>query len=93
MAITLNINDRAIEVPDGSSVLDAINTSGTYIPQLCKDPDMKAIGHAGHASWRSTGCVGTRHRAECPRLMECVSPRRARRYATSVETSFNSPSR
>ena len=44
MAITLNINDRAIEVPDGSSVLDAINTSGTYIPQLCKDPDMKAIG-------------------------------------------------
>ena len=44
MAITLNINDRAVEVPDGSSVLDAVNTSGTYIPQLCKDPDMKAIG-------------------------------------------------
>ena len=44
MAITLNINDRAVQVPDGSSVLDAINTSGTYISQLCKDPDMKAIG-------------------------------------------------
>ena len=44
MTITLNINDRAVEVPDGSSVLDAVNTSGTYIPQLGKDPDMKAIG-------------------------------------------------
>ena len=44
MPITLKVNDRAVQVPDGSSVLDAINTSGTYISQLCKDPDMKAIG-------------------------------------------------
>ena len=44
MPITLTINDHAVQVPDGSSVLDAINTSGTYISQLCKDPDMKAIG-------------------------------------------------
>lgn len=44
MAITLTINGHAVQVPEGSSVLDAINTSGTYISQLCKDPDMKAIG-------------------------------------------------
>ncbi|MEE9534443.1 MAG: molybdopterin-dependent oxidoreductase, partial [Acidimicrobiia bacterium] len=44
MAITLNINDRSVSVPDGASVLDAINASGTYISQLCKDPDMPAIG-------------------------------------------------
>jgi formate dehydrogenase alpha subunit len=44
MTITLSINDAAVEVPDGASVLDAINSSGTYISQLCKDPDMKAIG-------------------------------------------------
>ena len=44
MAISLTINDRPIEVPDGASVLDAVNASGTYVPQLCKDADMKAIG-------------------------------------------------
>ncbi|MCH7653903.1 MAG: molybdopterin-dependent oxidoreductase, partial [Chloroflexi bacterium] len=44
MNIKLSINDTEIEAPDGSSVLDVINASGTYISQLCKDPDMKAIG-------------------------------------------------
>ena len=44
MTITLTINGREVQTPDGSSVLDAINASGTYISQLCKDPDMKAIG-------------------------------------------------
>ena len=29
---------------EGASVLDAVNASGTYISQLCKDPDMKPIG-------------------------------------------------
>ena len=42
--ITLTIDGRRIEVPQGSSVLDAINASGVYVPQLCKDPDMKPIG-------------------------------------------------
>ena len=44
MTITLTINGRALQVSDGASVLDAINSSGTYVPQLCKDPDMKPIG-------------------------------------------------
>ena len=44
MTITLTINGHEVQAPDGSSVLDAINASGTYISQLCKDPDMKAIG-------------------------------------------------
>lgn len=44
MTITLTINGREVQALDGSSVLDAINASGTYISQLCKDPDMKAIG-------------------------------------------------
>ena len=38
------INGKEISVPENSSVLDAINISGTPIAQLCKDPDMKAIG-------------------------------------------------
>ena len=44
MTIALTINDRTVEVPDGASVLDAVNASETYISQLCKDPDMKPIG-------------------------------------------------
>jgi len=44
MSLTIIVNNQPVQVPDGASVLDAINTSGTYIPQLCKDPDMKPIG-------------------------------------------------
>ena len=44
MTITLAVNGYELEVHDGASVLDAINQSGSYIPQLCKDPDMKPIG-------------------------------------------------
>ena len=44
MSVKLSINSREVEAPDGSSVLDAINASGTYVSQLCKDPDMKPIG-------------------------------------------------
>ncbi len=44
MTITLAINGKQVAVNDGASVLDAINQSGAYISQLCKDPDMKPIG-------------------------------------------------
>ena len=44
MTITLRIDDSEVQVRDGATVLDAINASGTYISQLCKDPDMEAIG-------------------------------------------------
>ena len=44
MSITLTINGNEVEVNEGASVLDAVNQSGTYISQLCKDPDMKPIG-------------------------------------------------
>ena len=44
MTITLAINGNQVTVNDGASVLDAINQSGGYISQLCKDPDMKPIG-------------------------------------------------
>ena len=40
----LTINGKQIEVPEGSSVLDAINESGIYISQLCKDSRMDPIG-------------------------------------------------
>ena len=44
MTTTLTINGSPVQVHDGATVLDAINQSGTYISQLCKDPDMKPIG-------------------------------------------------
>ncbi len=44
MTTTLTINGSPVQVHDSATVLDAINQSGTYISQLCKDPDMKPIG-------------------------------------------------
>lgn len=44
MPIALTVNGARVTVPDGASVLDAVNASGTYLSQLCKDPDMKPIG-------------------------------------------------
>ena len=42
--IDITVNGKHVSIDDSSSVLDAINSSGTSIPQLCKDPDMKPIG-------------------------------------------------
>ena len=44
MSISLTVNGNQVQVPAGASVLDAVNASDTYLSQLCKDPDMKAIG-------------------------------------------------
>ncbi len=44
MTVTITINDQQVEAEEGSSILQAVNRSGTYIPQLCKDPGMNAIG-------------------------------------------------
>ncbi len=40
MGISVTVNNLDVEVNEGSSVLDAVNLSGTFLPQLCKDPDM-----------------------------------------------------
>ena len=44
MSISITVNGKQVQVPAGASVLDAVNASNTYLSQLCKDPDMKAIG-------------------------------------------------
>ena len=44
MTIHLILDGQKVDIEEGQSVLDVINSSGTYIPQLCKDPDMKPIG-------------------------------------------------
>src|SRR3990170_664638 len=40
----LTIDGRAVEVPEGASVLDAVNRLGLPLPQLCKDPDRPPLG-------------------------------------------------
>ena len=44
MSITLIINGEAVTVPDGTTVLDAVQAAGIELPHLCKDPDQPAIG-------------------------------------------------
>ena len=44
MSVTVSVNGRDVQVPEASSVLDAVNASGDYVSQLCKDADMKQIG-------------------------------------------------
>src|SRR2546425_11776169 len=40
----LAIDGRPVEVPDGATVLDAVNALGVPLPQLCKDPDRAPLG-------------------------------------------------
>jgi formate dehydrogenase alpha subunit len=43
-AIKLIIDDRMVEVPEGSTILDAARKAGSYVPALCNHPDLKPIG-------------------------------------------------
>lgn len=42
--VKLTIDGQALTALAGSSVLDAINAAGIFIPQLCKDPDGPVLG-------------------------------------------------
>jgi formate dehydrogenase alpha subunit len=44
MSVRLVVDGRAVEVPEGASVLDAVNQLGIALPQLCKDPHRPALG-------------------------------------------------
>ena len=59
MAMKVTVNGYAVEVGDGSSVLDAVNKSGTYIPQLCKDPARPAMGACRTCLVQVEGMRGT----------------------------------
>src|SRR5688572_9602719 len=40
----LSIDGRAVDLPAGATVLDAVNGVGVTLPQLCKDPDRAPLG-------------------------------------------------
>ena len=44
MSITLTVDGQTVIVPEGASVLDAVNRLGVPLPQLCKDPDRSPLG-------------------------------------------------
>ena len=70
--ITLTIDGHQIEVPQGASVLDAINASGIYVPQLCKDPDMKPIGACRTCLVQIDGARGFPASCSVPAVQEAV---------------------
>ena len=42
--VHVTVDDSAVEVPEGATVLDAVNRLGIPLPQLCKDPDRAPLG-------------------------------------------------
>jgi predicted molibdopterin-dependent oxidoreductase YjgC len=42
--ITLSIDGVKVDVPEGTTVLEAAKKAGVYIPTLCYDPDLKPYG-------------------------------------------------
>src|SRR5512144_2009541 len=40
----VTIDESSVEVPEGATVLDAVNRLGIPLPQLCKDPDRSPLG-------------------------------------------------
>jgi formate dehydrogenase alpha subunit len=42
--VHVTVDGVAVQVAEGKSVLEAVNASGAFIPQLCKDPDGKVLG-------------------------------------------------
>ena len=44
VSVNVTVDGITVSVESGASVLDAINAAGVPLSQLCKDPDMPAIG-------------------------------------------------
>lgn len=42
--VTLTVEGKQVEVPEGTTVLEAARSAGVYIPTLCYDPDLKPYG-------------------------------------------------
>ena len=40
----VTIDEASVELPEGATVLDAVNRLGIPLPQLCKDPDRAPLG-------------------------------------------------
>ncbi|MGD2154615.1 MAG: FAD-dependent oxidoreductase, partial [Gemmatimonadales bacterium] len=61
--ITLTVDGREIQARDGSTVLEAADAAGIYIPRLCSHPALPALDPAALEPWQEVyqGPVPTRH--------------------------------
>ncbi len=57
--MTVVVDGRAVEVPAGATVLDAVNALRIALPQLCKDPDRAPLGACRTCLVRVEGVRGT----------------------------------
>jgi len=55
----VTVDGRRTDVPDGATVLDAVNRLGIPLPQLCKDPDRPPLGACRTCLVRVEGVRGT----------------------------------
>ena len=80
MAVTINLtlDGMAAEAREGSSILEVINAAGVYVPQLCKDPAMPAIG-----ACPDVPCAG-RGPTRVPRLLPTLPSPRAWLYTPTA---------
>ena len=39
--VNLKVDGHSIQVPEGSTILDAINNSGSHVPTLCYHPEFE----------------------------------------------------
>ena len=59
----LRVNGQSLEVPDGSTVLQAARLAGVEVPTLCHDDRLKPAGacvSAAATARRSSVCSSTR---------------------------------
>ena len=65
--IKLTIDDKPIEVNEGSTVLDAAREAGIYIPTLCYNPSLSSDGNCGLCA-KNTFC-------KLQKVVDSLSPR------------------
>jgi formate dehydrogenase alpha subunit len=72
MSFSVVIDGRAVDAHPGESVLDAVNRSGIYLPQLCKDPDQPRLGTCRTCLVEIEGMRGTPAACSIPVVPDMV---------------------
>ncbi len=64
--IRITINGKPLQVPDGTTVLQAARANGITIPTLCDIPDLTPYGGCRLCMVEVEGARSGRRRARCP---------------------------
>jgi formate dehydrogenase alpha subunit len=94
----VTVDESAVEVPEGATVLDAVNRLGIPLPQLCKDPDRAPLGACRTCLVHVQGQRGVPAACHLPvregMVVSTVHPEavRARRVVLDLTLSMLTPS-